>query len=132
MTKYVWWIEGGDYSDYRVDGVYSTRKRAVKMLDLYRKNKYREMRVVRVALDVFSDFAEAGLCPFCVQMGLDGNNAQVKMMRPCYITNQGYFLRDLEGKPNGFYTTVWASDETHAIKITNERRTKMIAKREMK
>ena len=125
MTKYVWWIEDGEYSDYRVKAVYSTYKNAAKALSLY-ENEYSSPCIVRMPLDQYLNEQSQGYFPWRVSMVLNGNGARTDRINPEDVDIRGQVYTP-HNSPKMFSTCLWAKDETNAIKIANERRTRFIA-----
>lgn len=110
-------VTDGDYSDYHVEGVYSTRKNAELAQKLFASDNIEEYEV-----DDFGN-APAGMFWYEVEMDKEGNARDAK------IHNAKCTIED-EWRPYGdnkvvtFY--MWAKDEKHAVKIANERRIRLI------
>lgn len=133
----VWAIEEGDYSDYHVVGVFSSKENAEKILALREKENYSLPTIAEWVLDPCIPELNSGLTTFRVVMWRDGTTEEALPTEVSF-----YSLRDkavlwkrstaraYQGsnyKPDCIYHTVWAEDETHAVKIMNEIRTQMIA-----
>ena len=130
----VWVIEQGSYSDYRVVGVFSSRKNAKLVCDSI-KDDYSEPTIAEWTLDPVVKELNAGLTVWLGEMLRDGT---VERCVPWEVSSyeieggldiwrrasvpayRGKGIQDcLHGK-------VWAKDEKHAIKIFNEKRTELI------
>lgn len=127
MMKTVWVIETGEYPDYRVEGVFSTKERAEAV------NAKVGGEVSEWPLDPAFNELKKGYSVFLGEMLRDGT---VERCSPWdfEVTPRMTIWRRLEapadaGKnmPDCLHGTVWAKDSTHAIKIMNEKRTQMIA-----
>ena len=138
--KSVWVVEQGEYSDYRVVGVFSTRANAQMVADkVSRPGAYEQATVSEWPLDPFIDEVCSGRKQFYVCMAKDGTTRACREINPPH--HSGNLNRagigttaDVIKTGNGtdasssaLIALVWAKDEKHAIKITNEHRTRMIA-----
>lgn len=129
-VKVVYMLEDGDYSDYHVIGIYSTRDRA-KTVSAKVGGTIREMPMNPGYDDICNGFT-----PWQVWMLRDGTTERVMGREP-----SGYDIGDEcrvwrrseapayrgKGIPDCLDATVWARDEQHAVKIVNEKRAQMIA-----
>lgn len=136
MSNTVWVVEQGEYSDYRVIGVFSSQANAQLVVDALNSVGGSDATVDEWPLDPAVAALNQGLRPFFVIMVRDGT---VERCQPDDIS--GYDLAGSvqlwrrtqapayrgKGIPDALTAHVWASDETHAIKVTNEHRTRMIA-----
>lgn len=134
--EYVWVIEKGSYSDYRVCGVYDSQEKAERVAEwLNAEDASDEATVAKWPLNPGADALNAGMHQYIVHMLRDGTVEKV------YLYDSRYSLGDecgiwrrsqaiaYRGKniQDCINATVWATDEKHAVKIVNERRTQMIA-----
>lgn len=121
----------GEYSDYHVCGVYSTRKKANYAAKVY------DGEVVTHKVDELPAHPK-GLLGYQVRMKKDGaakaQRIGVEWMQH-YKTPQ--FTDDYIRQDDGQYlivkelaVSVWAKDEQHAVKIVNEKRAQIIAANE--
>lgn len=136
-TKQIWVIEQGCYSDYRVVGVYSSKENAQMIADKININEsYDAAEVKKWTLDPMVSDINAGLKPFHITMDKSGNTERVgegeidSHSLGCCLSvwkrsrAPAYKNRNISDAVHGF---VWAKDEKHAIKITNEFRVHAIA-----
>ena len=139
--KSIWVIEQGDYSDYRVCGVFSTLANPKKMQEkINAGDSYDKATIAKWTLDPGIEELNAGRRMFSVRMNYDGNVEHVED-GSSYEYAQGAHLRVWKrtkapawrNQPIGDAVTgtVWATDEKHAIKIVNEFRAQAIAGNEM-
>ena len=127
VTNTVWVIEQGQYSDYRVLGVYSTKANA-ETVAAFLAREWSGPTVAEWPLDPGVDELAQGHQVYSISMSVDGNNPAVR--------NCDYGVPE---QPDGLYVSgpvdgpkfvdgsVWASDEVHAVKIANEYRIQAIA-----
>lgn len=138
----VWVVEQGKYSDYHVVGVFSSKEYAQQIADLLNRQRDADRSysatIAEWPLDPAVHELQQGMSRYLVHMLEDGT---VERCEPWDVTESGYGLAgDVEiwrrhnapayrGKNVGdvLQVEVWATDETHAIKITNEHRTRLIA-----
>ena len=122
--KSVWVIEGGEYSDYRVEGIYSTRHNAQLAFDNGLGNY--EMEINEWPLDVNVDKIKKRLRPMRVEISInDSANASVFGTSPRFANDPE--ISEIYNKSNFLHTHMWAKDEKHALKIASERRARWIA-----
>jgi hypothetical protein len=117
-------VTDGDYSDYHICGVYSTKKLAKKAQELHMASSIEEYEI-----DAMED-CPAGMLPWSVRMGADGRThwegkTGVERERITYFKTQNEWAPYGDGQAVCF--RMFAKDETHAIKIANERRAQLIA-----
>jgi hypothetical protein len=132
MKTTVFAVECGEYSDYHVLGVYSTREKAQAMLNaIFRPNgdgTYKvgygddQPTIVEWDLDPGVEELQQGYVRFEVEMKRDGEVRHVReQIDGCGVTPRFY------SHPWALRADVWAKNNNHAVKIVNERRAQMIA-----
>jgi hypothetical protein len=134
----VYAVNKGEYSDYRVVGLFSSMALAEKYMAAFPASGYDAYNDVKLfELDATLTEIDLGLIPFRVQMRRDGWVLGVKEANPEYMFDDAerWNINNFTiGKPvrlpkeewwTSFY--VWAKDKGHAIKIANERRIQKIA-----
>lgn len=134
MAK-VWAIENGSYSDYHIVGVFSTQENAERVLASGVPGD-----IVEWELDPGIANMNAGLTPFRIAMLRDGTTEKCDKMWPTFkpsepkvIERSGWpHMPSLPGYngPDFLEAIVLARDETHAVKIVNEHRARLIAANE--
>lgn len=138
MSKYVWAVEQGDYSDYRVVGVFSSSANAQFIADTINgDDTYYKATVTRWPIDPAVDELRAGQRQYRILMLRDGTveSCEAQSMSSYDIIGTIHLWHRTEAlayanKPNVqdcLDCTVWAKDEKHAIKIANEHRAQFIA-----
>jgi len=115
--KKIYLVSTGDYSEYRIEGVYSTKKKALEA-----KKRYGSMNdIEEYVIDEMPDCPN-GLYLFEVVMDRWGNSCtsnHIDMRNIHYL----WTWHD----DNNIYFTLWAKDKKHAVKIANEHRAHIIA-----
>lgn len=142
VTKHVWSIESGSYSDYKVHGVYSTKAKAEAMLVWMNAHGMAtdDGVIEERDLDEYVEMARLGYSRWDVRMHkngdvisaeLDDDDHRYSMEESVRIISQltfgGVRVVAEGGLPPHLLAEIWARDREHAIKITNERRLIMIA-----
>lgn len=127
---YLYFVGAGEYSDWEVCGIYSTRKLADRAAVLYRGEVY------ECELDAMPD-APIGMERFKVTMSANGDSDGARGIAagdtPSYAEGGynpvmgGYPVRRTTGAMH-FY--VWARDADHAVRAANERRIALLAARQ--
>ena len=124
----VWLATEGSYSDYSVEGVFSSEEKAKAFMGAFPGGDWNDVTVWEV--DQVSPDIESGRKPYCVRMDREGNTVSVKVEKNSYGYTT-YMYNDVNFDVHGnIYCYVWAKDEQHAIKITNERRIMTLANNE--
>lgn len=131
MSKSVWVIERGEYSNYRVVGVYTSRRNAQAVVDKIKSgNSWTEPTIAKWELDPGIDDINAGREPYYVTMAPDGTVERCERADWEYQIGEGLDVWPRtkaaayrgKGIPDAVRGTVWATDDKHAIKIANETR----------
>ena len=125
-TSYI--VVTGEYSDYHVCGVYSTRKKANYAAKVYNGE------IITHKIDELPDHPK-GMLGYLVRMKKGGASVvQLYGAEGMENSKDGHFQDDYTPLPDGTYNvvkelsiTVWARDEQHAVKIVNEKRVQIIA-----
>ena len=141
MTS-VWVIEDGEYSDYHVVGVYSSKENAEAALSLIGDERF--PIISKWPLDPGIDEINAGLLLFIVDMKANGDTESVSQWSLAWRNHNENAIQYNHDKllwPEGSekqvpYRTgqgdlvtgiVFAKDEKHAVKIVNETRIQLLA-----
>jgi hypothetical protein len=124
--KTVYVVTRGDYSSYRIVGIYDDRALAKKYCAIKEENGYDEPEISGYILNPMENELNSGLKQFWVSMDRDGNTDNVYMITPDPDEGARVYLNNKDGKVS-MVCYVWARDEKHAVKIANEKRTVLIA-----
>lgn len=116
-------LTAGEYSDYRVLGVFSSKEKAE---EVYAKRKDTGRDYCHAVEEYFLDndpHTPNGLKSYAVIMKRDGGVTDIQINPEGY----GIYTDDFVSwhRDRRFY--MWARNEKQAVKIANERRTRMIA-----
>jgi hypothetical protein len=130
-TKTVWVVEEGEYSDYRVVGVFSSEANAKQVAELVGGE------VAEWPVDPNIAELNQGLHIYFVQMRRDGtvDRCEHQKIDAYGLTGIGVTMWRRsqapayrgQNMPDVMHAKVWAKDEQHAIKIANEHRAEWIA-----
>jgi hypothetical protein len=131
----IWVIESGSYSDYRVDGVYSSKKNAEMAKRALKSALSSDMTIREWELDPGIEDFRKGYDYWHILMLRDGTvEGDVKRNRyPSAGSTYGIWKRTEapatkgKGIPGALLANVWARNAKHAVKIVNEKRAQMIA-----
>jgi len=137
MADTIWVIEQGEYSEYEVVGVFSSEQNAQAVADAINATRHgsrsSEATVAEWPLDPAIDALRQGFVPFVVMMLEDGT---VELAQRHTVSSAPSLVEDTfmcrrskwrATEPDVLRAVVFAKDEAHAIKITNEHRTRLIA-----
>jgi hypothetical protein len=120
-TIYV--VTAGEYSDYGIRGVFDDRELAEAFAE--RSQRYDSARIEEWDLNPFTEELREGLVPYFVSLKRNGDVGRIWVDNPpaSEITpSMGLTCDRTEA-----FTTCFARDEAHAVKIANERRAQFIA-----
>ena len=112
-------VSTGRYSDYRIEGIYSTKEKAQEAHCLYAADN----DIEEYELDAMPEHPP-GMLHYFVKMDEQGNASFVEIRSAEHMPNFDWSPYG-DNKNVGF--NVWAKDEIHAIKISNEKRAQLIA-----
>ena len=120
-------ITDGSYSDYHIVTVFSTRELAEKFIALY--PDMNDDNIEEYELDKFETQLKDGLLLYNVSMYRDGETRNVDMgtMDNDTDTQKNTMFREWNTVTWFMSCNMFATDEQHAVKIANERRTAFIA-----
>src|SRR5690554_2354792 len=129
--KSVWVIEQGSYSDYRVVGVFSSKKNAEIVCEAINEGKkWEEATIAEWPLDPAVDELNAGRTQWSVVMLKDGTveRCDKQGIRSYNIGGEHHLwertkalaYRGQKDIQDALTVTVWATDKKHAIKVANE------------
>lgn len=112
-------VTSGEYSDYKIESIFSTKEKAEKFCSLFPEDNFQKHDIEEWTLDEYSNKDKK---EFSVSMRIDGHVDHIFQINPGDIDKESYFFSgDL------LHSYCYADDTQHAIKITNERRVKLIA-----
>jgi len=118
-------VSDGNYSDYHIKGIYSTREKAEYAKELY----LAENEIWETTLDYLPEHPNNCL-PWYVTMDSEGNVTNSGREDPAVISGSkwgAYYLKEEGVKKLQFVFKMWATDEEHAIKIASEYRRRLLA-----
>ena len=119
--KTIYAVTTGEYSDYRLLGVFSTKAKAENFKALTKSDYIEEYE-----LNGMMDHPK-GMLWWEVSMDAEGNSREVTHENAIYSDS----YKDSDWRPDGDGSNVsfylWARNEKHAVKVANERRLALIA-----
>ena len=139
MSKIVYALHEGIYSDRSLEGVFSSKEKAEKFIELlterekaehiriygdYDFDSYKKYDITEVTIDFGLDKLSAGYNYYQVTMDRDGGRAsaydETEYMRAGEMNQKIEIRKNINAKYFSIY--IFAKDEAHAIKIANEKR----------
>lgn len=121
----------GDYSDYSVVGIFSTKKKAEEYTQAFPLSYGGYHEIEEVDIDPGdTSFYKEGKKVFYLVMDRDGNTSEIKNTMGSTCTEQEYYAHVAPYQTMNnlcLFLTCWAKDETHAVKIANDVRRQKIA-----
>lgn len=119
-------VTSGKYSDYKIDGVFSTRAKAQAFIDAFAKGEWQSMSIEEHALDPFAREIGRGWKPYFIRIDAEGNTSDCRVEDSTYGFEEGdnSIGFDIDGD---MYMHIFAKDEDHAGKIAGEKQFKCIA-----
>lgn len=136
MMKVVYAVNSGQYSDYRVDAIFSTKKLAEEFERLVPESDYNDIQEYEIDPPT-TDLIKRGYSVWTIHMLRDGTVERCERDKINFFTvtsighsiwrrTQAPAYKD-KGIPDVLTSKVWAKTEKQAIKIVNEHRGQMIA-----
>lgn len=129
--KIIYIVTEGDYSDYRICGVFSTKPKAQDFIDVT-PDRFSNYEIEEWPLDEYEilieKFKKKELSIYVVSMFRNGDVEEVKEEE-----KKSLWIDDATKGEYNLWTEnrigMWviAKDEKHAVKIVNEKRTQLIA-----
>lgn len=125
LVTTVYAVERGQYSDYEVGPLFSTRELAESYIAMF--DQWSEMRVVEYELDPvdMTRHVREGHKSFCVRMTKTGDVVELKTDAVPWAD-----YGTIETYGDSLAMHIFARDKEHATKIANERRIEWLVKRE--
>lgn len=122
MSK-VYLVSSGEYSDYSIDGIFSSKEKAMAfMYHFHKEDGYGGYNdVAEREVDPWGEQIDQGLTLWRVYIRKQGDTDRCSMIDPS-SNEVGY-----EFYGNALCFQVWAKNQDHAIKIAGERRARIIA-----
>jgi hypothetical protein len=127
----VYAVNSGEYSDYHIDAIFTTREIAEKYMQTFKKEGYGGYNDIEEwELDRWMTEIDQGLTHYRVIMYRSGNVHSVVISEyPDHSNGKVNWMDRAYWNPSepwaNFY--VWARDKEHAVKIANERRIQALA-----
>lgn len=129
-------VNSGVYSDYQIDALFSTEKKAQEFMDCVKYNAFNDIEVFEIDPPI-TDKLNRGYSVWDVLMLINGNTEKVArsenykydvLTAPRHRIWERTKAQAYHGKntPNVLQSSVWAKTEKQALKIVNEKRIRMI------
>jgi len=151
MEKIIYIVTSGSYSDYHICAVFDTEELAEKYCQFYNcynpEESYKNYSIEEFTLNPAVTEIPKNLIPYRVAMTLEGEYSECRLSSYNMVTEKGGEIEcwdaalpkisaytgqvipwneKLESKQH-IITFVLAKDETHAVKIVNEKRAQIVA-----
>lgn len=131
MSKKIYIVTSGEYSDYHIDSVYDTLEQAMEYVLSQKPTQYGSDYYIE-EYDLNSHKPTTKLSLFKVEMHSNGTTLKIEKLDRLEYKNDidPFSVAYLNGnRESGRVFTIicLAKDEKHAIKITNEKRTQFLA-----
>ena len=129
MKQIAYVVTSGSYSDYGIDGVFSTKEKAQEFIDMVIEAGHSNEPGIEeweIDGDYLPHGFQRGLKSFCIRMKENGDAVECNQ-NTVYGMNHGNPAWDVN---NDLFMWVYAKDEKHAVKIVNEKRAMIIANNE--
>jgi len=127
MSKIIYAVSSGEYSDYRVHCVFSTKELAQVYKDYLMQDEgyYDVHEIEEYELDDMNGMAnliKKGYKNYELKIDRNGNTSEIEININSWFNAPQIWIRD-----NSLTVRCWAKDEKHAVKIANEIRVQLIA-----
>lgn len=130
MSKKVYAVTRGTYSDYQICAIFSTEEKALAHIDALKDSEINGIETYDLDPPT-SDMIKRGYRVWNISMDRDGNVLRRESSLKSYFVESAdrgeTSLWGAVGEKMNLHAKVWAKTETAAIKIVNEKRAQMIA-----
>lgn len=127
--KKVFVVTSGEYSDYGIDAIFSTRELAQSFIDAFKANKWYEMDIEEWDLDPNKTHLKQNRKPYFLRINKKGDVSDLSLADSSYGFNQDMPEAEISYTPNLEWMNIncFADDENHAVKIAGEKRSQILA-----
>ena len=133
MNKKVYIVTSGEYSDYRINAVFSSRKLAKKYIELQARVGFWNFTTPRIEEYTLDELPTYPLNKnhYLVILELEiGNLLDIDLTNINSDKVLNFTVVNRSDKANEIWVYCWAKDEEHAKKIAYDVRTKVLAEKE--
>lgn len=121
-------VTTGEYSDYSISAIFTDRDLAVDYINSFTSQNWYSFNDIEVyKLNPYKFELQNGYKPFTVLMDIEGKTLKCSVSEVSNEWNHNNEKLYRINPNNEMYSYVYAKDQKHAIKITNERRIQLIA-----
>lgn len=124
--KKVFVVTSGEYSDYGIDSIFSTKELAEKFIESFNQT-YRNMSIEEWTLDPSENAIQTNKKAFWLRIDKDGNTRDLEWCDSAYGFRGETPSLSWTGDKVWLNIYVFANDDKHAVKIANEIRSQVIA-----
>ena len=128
MSK-VYTVESGEYSDYSVHGIFSSRENATEFIKFYGKSSYNEMEICEKTLNPTMEEIKQGLELYYVSITYDGK-VGIEISRHDWVKHGSYRFVGSYNSPLTRKTLIvylFTDSVERATKIISDKRRELIA-----
>jgi hypothetical protein len=120
-------VTRGEYSDYGICAMFTEKKLAQAFIDSFKIDGYGGFNdIEEYELNPYKNDLKAGRKAYSLRMNVEGNTTDVEQADSTYGFNSSIGISFTHNK-EWMNVFCFAKDETHAIKIANEKRVQYIA-----
>ena len=128
MNK-VFVVTSGEYSDYGIDAIFSTRELAQNFIDAFKADKWHEMDIEEWDLDPNEKHLKQNRKPYFLRINKEGKVTDLEVADSSYGFKQDIPEAEISYTANLEWMNIscFADDENHAVKIAGEKRSQILA-----
>lgn len=126
-TVYV--VTSGEYSDYGINAIFSTRELAQSFIDAFKADKWHEMDIEEWDLDPNSKHLKQNRKPYFLRINKRGDVSDFEVADSSYSFKKDLPEAEISYTANFEWMNIncFADDENHAVKIAGEKRSQILA-----
>jgi hypothetical protein len=125
MSKTIYVVTQGSYSDYGIRAVFDDKALAQKFIEAFGSQSYDQMEIEEWELNPCAPALRKGHVPYFLRMNREGEAVEVRAEASAYGFGDGGRIGfDVNGN---MYISLFAKNPQHATKIANEHRAQLIA-----
>lgn len=128
MNK-VFVVTSGEYSDYGIDAIFSTRELAKAFIDMFDKNEWKDFNIEEWDINPNETHLKQNRKPYFLRINKVGDVKDLEVADSAYGFKQDISFADISYTVNDEWMNVrcFANDNAHAVKIAGEKRAQILA-----
>lgn len=122
-------VTSGEYSDYGIDAIFTTRELAQLFIDAFNKNEWREFNIEDWELNPNETHLKQNRKAYFLRINKKGDIVDLEVADTAYGFKQNISDAEISYTKNNEWMNIrcFANDDAHAVKIAGEKRAQILA-----